>query len=998
MLSYFVKHPILANLLMGIIILGGIFTSIKIKKEVFPYIETNIVNVNVIYENAVPEDISLSIIEPIEEAILGMNNIKKVSSSARKASADINIEIEEKNKYKTLTDIENEINAISLPIEAEKPKITLNEINPEILSIYLYGDLDFLDLQEAAYQLKDKLINKSSINLVEVEELKNKIYITLKKDNEIFNITNEQIIKNIKDSVQYVTLGSITQGQKDKNIIIDNMVYTDKEIGNIPIKLSENLIVPLSEIATVEEKIDISDNQTLYMGKNSIEIKIFNNSSISPVQIKKETLEVLENFNIQNIETAIVKDSAKTYEQRLNLILNNALFGLILILILLGLFLEFKLAFWVAFGIPTAFLGTILLLPFFDISINMISMFAFIIALGIIIDDAIIVGENIYEHRLKGDNITTAAINGVKEMKKPLIFAIITNIVAFLPLMFVPGDMGKVFIVIPIVVIVGFLVSLFEVLFILPHHLGKEKVKSKKEFFLLKKIHNFEKIIEKGMNYFINKVYIPSLKFVIRYSIIFASIFILILSFVFSYVSTGNLGFSFMPTVESDLAVLQLRFKTGVSSKEKLEITKQYLKNIETLKENYTGWRLRTRNNSALIDVYLKDFDKRPLSTIEFNKEWEKISPKRNILLSDIAYRSDIGGPSGGGRDPIKVEILGKDSTKINLALLELENKIKLLSDVRRTRTSLEQDEEILEFQLSSLGKNLGYTNNDITKILRTKLIDNKVITFLRKQKEVEVYIEKENINKIELLKNIKINENTYLTDIGKFLPKKSKVKIKRLDGNIIESIGVAVKNKDKMNLTIVAIDKLIDEIKPYYPDVKFQYGGESKDIKDSMTSLGLGFIASIILLWAILAILYENFFTPFIVLLAIPFGIIGAVIGHMLIGYNLSVISILGILALSGIVINDSLILVNTIKENLIMTSNLPKAIFNACGRRFRPIMLTTLTTFIGLLPMIFETSVQAKFLIPMAISLAFGVLFATLITLYVVPIFYMIFKKKIK
>lgn len=990
MIKYFIKHPILANLLMFILISGGILTAYNMKKEVFPRIETDIIKISVSYNGATSYDIEQSIINPIEEKILSLEGIDEIESNRVNGSASIVISLlDNENKYKMLNDIENEVKSVSLPENSETPSVKIIEFQKEVLSVMIYGDNKIWDLHEKAKKVENLLLTSSHISSVETEEIEHKLRIKLDNlDKYGINVAN---IKNkIIQNELYMTIGSLENKNGETYIVIDNNKKLATDFAKMKIKLGD-VLIPLYEIRNIQEEIETSTNRTLYKGKNSVEIEVFRVGKQTPLEIHDEVYRILNEHDI-GVNWEVVKDRSLMYKERMNLILKNALFGLILVLIILGVFLDFKLAFWVAIGIPTAFLGTIMVMPLFDISINMVSMFAFIISLGIIIDDAIIVGENVYEYRNKGMGLVEASIQGTKDIAVPIVFAIITNIIAFLPLAFLSGEMGKIFIVIPIVVIISFLISLFEVLFILPNHLANTS--KKHTGFISKYIFSLQQNFEKKLEWFIKNIYEVSLIKSLRHKYLTSIMFFLLLSLIIGYGTSGRLGFSFMPQVESDRATLSIDYDTGTNIDYIIKSSSKYGEFIENkYKDIVQGWQLRIRGESASVTMFLVPEDEREISTGEVIKYWEKNS-KIQLNMKSINFRSNIGGP-GGGRDPLGINIIGDDLNEIKLAAKELENKLYNIDNVKRVNSSLEGTNYNYKLELNELGKSLDINLRDIYSSLRTELYDNNIKQILRNNEEIDISITKENNQNLYDLENYKYNNLYKIKDIRNIIIVKTKNRITHIDGKLIENISADLKNKTILNQTMEYTELILEEIKNKY-DVTFEWRGESKDVNDTMSELITFFGVTLFLLWSVLAILFKSYSTPLIIIVAIPFGIIGSILGHIIMGYGLSIVSVLGIIALTGVVINDSIILVNYTNELLQKGMNYNKRIIYAGTRRFRPILLTTITTFVGLLPMIFETSVQAKFLIPMAISLAFGIMFATLITLILIPNLLAILKQK--
>ena len=731
-------------------------------------------------------------------------------------------------------------------------------------------------------------------------------------------------------------------------------------------------------------------------------MSVFRIGKETPITVDKATKKVLEKMKAtlpDGIEFTMWNSRADMFYQRMQLLLRNGLFGLILVFFVLGLFLEMRLAFWVMLGIPISFLGTIFFMPALGLSVNMVSMFAFILALGIVVDDAIVVGENIYHYHQSGMSFLRSAIKGARQIAMPVTFSILTNIVAFMPLYFVPGTMGKFFGAIPLVVCTTFLISLVEAMFILPAHLGHQKEKKKPS-----KIHHFQQRFSKGFTRFVQNKYAPFLDFTLRWRYVTFAIGIVILIITISYIKSGRMGFQLFPSVESDIAVAKFALPYGAPIEKTEAIYKHILRAGEEVAkaiEKETGKKQikgslsfigsgGSHKGSIIFD--LVDPKERPVSTTEFTQRWRK---KTGALtgVDTLRFRADSGGP-GGHNQALTIELSHRNITQLESAAKDLAQKLSEYSIVSDIDSGVTRGKPQIDLTLKPEGRSLGLTSFEVARQLRYAYYGAEAIRQQRGRNEVKTMVR---LPKSERQSEFSLESMIIRTPAGTEVPLneiahlkrgRAYTTINRRNGHRTVSVTANVTPQSKTPDVLNDIKQnYIPKLIQHYSGLTFSFEGKQAEKKESMTGLRNGLFAAILLIYIILAIPFKSYGQPLIIMVSIPFGIIGAVLGHLIMHYSLSVISIFGIVALSGVVVNDSLVLIDFFNQKRNEGLSRHDAIISAGVQRFRPIVLTTLTTFFGLMPMIFEQSRQARFLIPMAISLGFGILFATLITLVLIP-----------
>jgi len=1014
-LAWMAGNSVAANLLMLVLLVGGLIWGMQIKQEVFPDFDLDYVAITVPYPGASPEEVEQGIVLAVEEAVSGLDDIKEITSSAREGAATVTVEIvSEGDLDKLAQDIKSEVDGItSFPDEAEEPHVTIVSHRRQVISVVLYGDQDDRILREVAEQARDQLLQDPEITQVDLSGVRPlEISIEVPQENlRTYNLTLEDVAKKVREaSVELPGGGIKTSGGEILVRMKERRDYGD-EFAQIPIISSnDGTQVLLEDIATVIDGFEDTDTYATYNGKPAVMIDVYRVGDQTPISVADAVFEQIADLRETlptGIEVATLNDQADSYRQRLNLLLRNGYLGLILVLVLLGVFLEARLAFWVTMGIPISFLGSLLFLPLLGVSINMMSTFAFIVALGIVVDDAIVVGENVYKYRQQGYPYLRAAVEGVREVARPVTFSILTNIVTFMPLYFVPGIPGKIFRAIPVVVITVFLISLVESLFILPAHLGHQRERSRRGPTAW--LHHQQQRFSNALTRTIRTVYAPFLDHALSYRYLTLAIGVAVLMLTLAYVQSGRIGMTLMERVESDFAQAEAVLPYG-SPVEKTEAIQTALVNAaQQIAEKNGGNGLvkgifaeigassggSSGGHIARVRVFLAPPDERPMETGDFVTHWrEQVGAIAG--LESLVFKSDAGGP--GSEGALSIELSHRNLSVLELASADLAEALGYFPKVKDINDGFSPGKQQVDFTIRPEGRSLGLTAQEVAKQVRNSFYGAEVLRQQRGRNEIKVMVR---LPENERISEYNLEELMLRTPSGTEVPLREVVNVDR--GRAYTSID----RRDGRRVVTITADvnppseagKILDSLKAstlldlmdQYSGLRYGLEGRQADMTESMRSLFLGLIMAMLVVYALLAIPFRSYIQPVIIMVSIPFGIVGAVLGHLLMGYSLSVMSLFGIVALSGVVVNDSLVLIdfaNREREN----GGLPKAaILSAAVNRFRPILLTSLTTFGGLTPLILESSRQARFMIPMAISLGFGVLFATLITLILVPSFYL-------
>ena len=1022
-IAWMASNPVAANLMMAVLIVGGVIFSFQVRQEVFPEFELDLIAISVPYPGASPAEVEQGILLAIEEQVRGLDGIKKITAIASEGIASLSVELTtEANPNKALQDIKNAVDRItSFPRDIERPIVQLITNRREVISLILHGELDEYILRGLGEKIRDEILQEDEVTTVSLLGVRPpEIAIEVPQANlRAHNLTLDDVARVIRGSALELPAGGVkTEGGE---ILLRTAERRDfgQEFQDIAIVTrADGTRVKLSELAQVTDGFRDTDEAAYFNGEPAVRIAIFRVGDQKPILIAEKIKAYAKDLRArlpEGVGVATWVDSSEIYADRVELLVRNALLGLALVLIILGLFLEIRLAFWVTMGIPISVLGSFLLFPTLDVSINMISLFAFIVTLGIVVDDAIVVGENIYEMRQKGMDYLSAAIHGAREVAVPVTFSILTNIAAFSPMLFVPGLSGKFFRVIPIIVISVFLISLLESLFILPAHLAHQRARSTRRSRLRRAQERFGRALQS----FINRFYRPMVASAIHFRYLTVMVGIAILLSTVGMIAGGKVRFSYLPKLDADevKASAVLYFGSPVQDTKEI-VGKMTQTALEVMDEN--GGQAMSRGvyatvgslppsggprggdagasggHLAGVSVFLVPADDRPITATRFAEKWRtKLADLTGLESLTFDYST---GPSGGA--PINIELAHTDIEVLERASRDLAEGLADYTGVKDINDGFSQGKMQFDFKLKPAARALGLTTNDLGRQLRDAFYGNRAFRQQRGREEIWVMVrlpesERGSIADIDqLLIRTPAGGEIPLAEAAIIDRSRSYTQIKRTDGrrvlNVTADIETTTANANEVIADVKA--ELIPSLLARYPNLSYATEGEQKEQKETLTALGLGFGLAMLVVFAMLAIPFRSYIQPIVVMASIPFGVVGAVIGHMIMGYELSMISLMGIVALSGVIVNDSLVLIHAANALRGEDKTPKQAIADAGARRFRPILLTSLTTFFGLAPMIFETSVQARFLIPMAISLGFGILIGTLITLVLVPALYII------
>ena len=1011
-LAWMAGNHVAANLLMLILVIGGLIAASMITQEVFPEYDLDIVDVSVQYPGASPEEVEEGIILAIEEEIRSLDDVERVTAVAKEGRAQITVELlSGVNPNKSLQDIKNGIDRISsLPDDAERPLISLKTRRREVVRLALYGDIDEWSLFDMADTIREELIDLPEITQVELRGIRQP-ELSIEVSQKIlrsFGLTLGEIAETIKKRAVDIPAGGIKTPGGEVLLRTTERRDVASEFADLALVSQEDgTEVSLGDVAHINDGYAETDREAYYNGKRAVLFYVYRTGDQTPEEISQAVHRYTNSLTPTlpaNIGFVAYNDRSDLFQDRLDLLLKNGTLGLILVLLSLGLFLEPRLAFWVSMGIPISIIGSFVILGFIGGSINMISMFAFIITLGIVVDDAVVVGENIFYKRQSGLPPLQASIEGVKEMAAPVIIAVATNVIAFLPLLFISGSTGRFFAILPTVVIAVFLISLLECLFILPAHLAYQRREKKGRFFTF--LGMIPSYCGKTLEKFITRVFTPVLHFSLSSRYLVSAVSLAILIVAYAYWDSGWINFSFRPSIQTDRLDAEIELPYGANIDDVRQIAGLVEQGGLRVVEKNGGKDLlvgvmtdigRRGSNTAEVTFNLVPQEQRQITTREFSTQWRQ--EVGEIAGLEKLFFDYLVGP--GGSAAINVELTHPDPQTLEQAASDLADVLSQYNGVTDINDGFAQGKPQFDFKMLPEGQFMGLTARELGSQIRHAFYGAEALRQQRGRDEVKVMVRLPESERKSLfhLENLLIRTpdggEIPLSEAALMKKSRAYTEINRVDGKRVINVtanvvpGQANENKIIASLKADSLPTLLAS----YSGLTYSFQGREREKRQAVHDLflGIGFIMPAI--FCLLAVLFRSYAQAFLVMLSIPFGLVSALIGHIIMGYDLSIISVFGMIALCGVVINGGLVYTVTANRLFSGGDSPMEAALKAATRRFRPIMLTALTTFLGLAPMIFEQSVQARFLIPMAISLGYGIIFTTIVILLLMPVLWVIY-----
>ena len=1055
--NWSIKNNVSVNLIMIFIILAGIFTVMKMRREVFPQFSLDMIATSVVYPGSSPEEVEEGICIKIEEQIQSIEGIKTLRSVAREGSGEVIAELETgADAQKILDEIKAEVDRIdTFPDEAEEPMV-LEIINKDpTISVAIFGEVSEKRMRQIAEGIRDELLDArvvahqdiggwqdliasllkrfrfkqpesiTQIDLVGVRDYE--IAVEVSEENlRRYGISFDEVVSAVRAGSIDLPGGQIKTDQGEILVRAKGQLYTGREFEKIPlITLNDGTVVKLGQVAKVIDGFEDLDIKTRFNGKPAAIVQVSRTSEQDIIEIAKiarNYIGKLKRDPPEGLDVAIWGDVSTMVESRIDLMLRNGLQGILLVFIALALFLNLRLAFWVALGIPISFMAAFIILNSFDQTINMISLFAFIMTLGILVDDAIIVGENVYSHYSRGKSPAAAVIDGLKEVGGPVVMAVSTTVVAFCPLLFIAGIMGKFIAVMPMAVIIILIVSLGEALIILPSHLNHALLQSEEKDRKLTSWHErLREKLEKGMRTLIDRLYLPAIKYVIKNRYFTFSIGIGVLVVSLGIIVGGYVPFVFFQKGESDWIVAEVIYPLGTPyrlTEETIEYLEKESFELNTVFSKFSkNDGELVKNSFSIVGAIPRRDWKPPEYGGHVGQVWLELISSENRedisthsvlnkwrdLIGEIpgverlTFATLEGGPAG---NPIEIQLSGQGFDQLEQAAAELEAEIATYPGTFDISNNFKPGKQEKKIRIKEGSRSIGVTMRDLARQIRQAFYGEEALRIQRDRDDLKVmvrYADKER-HSLAGIEEMRIRtadgQEIPIEEVADIMPGRAYSVINRVDRKrtitVISDIDSAIANASVITGELKSnfLPGLIER----YPGIIYDFEGQEKRTRESLDSIKSGYLLAMMGIFLLLASQFRSYVQPVIIMMAIPFGLIGAIFGHLIMGLEFTIVSVFGIVALSGIVVNDSLILIDFINRALRNGADINRAVIESGKARFRPVLLTSVTTIAGLFPLLLERSFQAQFLIPMAVSICFGLLIATVLTLLYVPALYLI------
>ena len=1050
-IAWFGRNHVAANLLMMMMILGGLFSLPIIQQKTFPDINVDVISISVAYLGAAPEEVEQGVCVRIEEEINGLNGIEEITSSAAEGACGVSAEIIAGYPIdRALSEIKNAVDSITtFPDETEKPIVSHVEVRRTVLQIAISADASEHSLKAYGQRIRDSIASLPNVTQVDLQNSRDyEVTIEIPEKNlSRYDLTFDEVVAAVRRGSLDRPGGSIKTGSGEILLRTKGQAYVGRDFEKIVLRTeTDGTRLLLSDVATIVDGFDDEDRYALFDGNPAVSIKVYRIGDQKVLQLVDEVEDHLEELRAvlpEGLSLTVWENSAITLSDRLRILLSNGFGGFALVFVVLAIFLRLKLAIWVSLGVPLSIMGALFAFPHADISIDVISLFAFIMVLGLLVDDAVVVGENVHRHQQLGGDPLEASISGAQEVTVPVIFGVLTTMVAFGPMIFAPGSFGDIFSVIGLSAVFCLVFSVLESQLVLPAHLGHMKPPREhheRADSIPGRWHSFQARMAGSLTRLAEHRYRPLLDRALadRYSVIAGGVGILAVAF--ATVAFGIFGakmnFSFFPPIESDYVTAQLVMPQGTpieaterAARELLEaayrtrdqldeegfnvddqsLVKHILFSVGAHPSSGSGGPGDPSGSNgshlAEVSIEIQSGDTRPISAAEIKQRWRDQTPP----IADVVELTFAAEYFSAG-DPVDIQLRSNDLDQLRSAADRLKAELATKVGVSDVNDSFREGKQEIKLDILPAAQALGLTLDDLSKQVRQAFYGEEAQRVQRGRDDIRVMVRYPESARRSLadLENLRIR-----TPNGGEVPFYAVARaelgrgfatIKRADRNRVINVTSDVDAK------IVAAGDIIAELErdflpvlaADYPGLTYSLEGEQAEQAESFGGLVSNYVVALCIIYALLAIPLKSYVQPIIIMAVIPFGLVGAIAGHWVMyfareiftdqTFNFSMMSIFGFVALTGVVVNSSLVLVHYINGQREKGMGLEEAVRSAGVARFRPIVLTSMTTFVGLAPILREGSVSAQFLIPMATSLGFGVLFGTTISLFLVPSAYIV------
>lgn len=1040
-ISYFIKYPINADVLVILILVMGFFGLNSMRSTFFPETESKLITVATVYPGASPEEIEEGVILKIEDNLSGITGIKRITSISQENTGSVVVQVNDNYDVdEALTDIKNAVDRISsFPVGMEPPVISKTEALTNAINFAVRGDTDLKTLKRFAREIEADLLSNDKISKVELSGFPDEELVISVRENDLrrFNLTFNQVVQVVQQANIDVSGGTIKGESEELLIRSRNKGYFAKDLENLVVATNvDGRQVRLFEVASVEDKWAETVNNVYINGKPAVFINVNNTQDEDLITIANEVSAYIEEFNDRNdlVEALVINDASIILQQRIDLLTSNGLIGFILVLVILAMFLQIRLAFWVAIAIPVSFMGMFIIAPFLGVSINILSLFGMILVVGILVDDGIVISENIYRHFENGKKPLQAALDGTMEVLPAVTGAIATTVVAFASFLFIEGTIGQFFSEMAIVVMLTLVFSLLEGAFVLPAHVAHSKALQRKEgkdekikSTIAIAFERIQQVFWDAMEWMKSKLYAPTLRFFMKHTVLGLFIPLGILLVCFSLIPGGYVGTTFFPNIEGDFVTADLKFPAGTPEQVTLKGLDQMEAAVFRVNEAYKEKRpdgkdivlIVTKNlggggggfsavtdasslasgggNKGTLLINLLDSEARNTSALEILEAFRQETGE--VFGAEIMSYS-IAGPFGM---PVALSIRGNNLQELTLAVNELKSKMSEIPDLRNIKDNNQIGLKEININLKDKAYLLGINPQFVIGQIRQGFFGAEVQRIQRGKDEVKVWVRytKEDRSSIGKLENMRIrtqNGSSYpLKELAELSFDRGIIAINHLDEEreIRVTSDLASSDVSATDMNNVIANEIMPEILEKYPSVRFSLEGQAQESATTAESAQVVLPLAFFLILTIIIITFRSFSQTLAVMGTLPFGFIGVILGHMIMGKAISLPSFMGVFALIGVMVNDALVLVNAYNNLIREGKPYKEALYEASLSRFRPIFLTSLTTIFGLMPLVFEKSFQAQFLVPVAISIAFGLAGATLVILLTLPVLMVMFNQ---
>lgn len=1024
-ISYFIKYHVAVNVIIIAFFIFGIVGAFSLKSSFFPLTESKNVLITIAYPGASPQEVEEGIVLKIEDNLKGLQGVERVTSTSRENSGTINVEIEKGRDIDfMLLEVKNAVDRVPTFPTGMEPLVVskLEPVRPTISFAVSGQNISLTTLKQIGRQIENDLRAIDGISQITISGYPDEEIEIAVDENRLlaYNLSFNDVAQAVSNANILVTGGNIKTNTEEYLIRANNRSYYGDELSNVMVRAdASGRAIRLKDVATIRDRFSETPNAAYYNGDLSVNVTVTSTNTEDLIGSAEKVKEYIVDFNQKytNVQLDVVRDLSKTLTQRTDLLTENAIIGMILVLIFLSLFLNTRLAFWVAFGLPVAFLGMFVFAPMLNVTINVLSLFGMIIVIGILVDDGIVIAENIYQHHEKGKTPVQAAIDGTMEVIPPILSAIITTILAFSIFLFLDGRVGDFFSEVSVVVILTLVVSLVEALIILPAHLAHSKAlqpqkKGPKTGMakVFSKLRIINKLGDDAMVWMRDKMYSPALRFAMDYKLLTFALFFMALVLTFGSIGGGIIRTSFFPRIASDRIAVELLMPNGANEKvtdsiismiqDKAqivneELTDKYLQGSDKMLFENMLKNVGPGSSSATLVINLLPGEERPDAI-----RADMVTSRLTELVGPVIGAESLIYGSGGnfGGDPVSVSLLGNNIQELKAAKSELKTALlnnALLKDVADNDPAGIKE---IRLELKENAYLLGLDLRTVMNQVRAGFFGAQAQRFQRGQDEIRVWVryDRENRSSIADLDEMRIaapsGERIPLSEIATYTIERGDVAINHLDGQREIQVSSDIKDLQTTSGTDAMTwvrTEVMPDILSKYPSITPSYEGQNREankLLDSLTFVGL---TVLFLIFVTIAFTFRSFSQPLLLILLVPFSLTAVAWGHWIHGFPINILSMLGIIALIGIMVNDGLVLIGKFNINLRNGLNFNDALYEAGRSRFRAIFLTSITTIAGLAPLLLEKSRQAQFLKPMAIAIAYGIGFATVLTLLMLPLF---------